>query len=222
MAAFLAPDDVPRTMFSQSKFVVAEAATLFARETNAQKQSSSSKQHIQDALAELAEHSLIELEEETFSCHRLLQAVQLDRLNKEDRQKWAERTLALVNEYVPFDSSDVHNSQIWDVISPHVSTLVEELWEQVHPDVAGMMNRLGVFLHTKALFTDSERLKRRSLAIAEKYYGLEHTKICVYLNNLGILLQETNRVGEAVPLMRRALSIEEKTYGRKIRLSFFV
>jgi tetratricopeptide (TPR) repeat protein len=64
-----------------------------------------------------------------------------------------------------------------------------------------------------ARYEESERLKRRALAIDEKSYGPEHPTIAIDLNTLAVLLKDTYRLAEAEPLMRRALTIDEKSYG---------
>jgi tetratricopeptide (TPR) repeat protein len=213
MAAFLAPDDIPRAMFIESDALVAEAVLSLAKEANAGKQEAPSKQHIRDALAELADHSLIELEAETFSCHRLLQAALLDRLKVEDRQRWAETILKLVKKFAPPAPEDVRTWPVWDVLSPHASVILKELWEQTNPDVSMLMNQLGILLRAKALFANAEPLMRRALVIGEKSFGPEHPAVAILLNNLAALLQETNRLADAEPLMRRALAIGEKNFG---------
>src|ERR1039458_2668596 len=177
VTAFLAPDDIPRPMFSECDSLVAEAVSALAKKTKSGKQEKPSIERIRDALAELAEHSLIELETATFSCHRLLQAVLLDRLKKKDRQWWAETTLKFVNEFAPTDPGDVRTWPIWDVIMPHASTILKEVLEQTNRDASELMNQLGVLLSVKALYAEAEPLLRRALANDEKNFGPEHPNV---------------------------------------------
>jgi tetratricopeptide (TPR) repeat protein len=213
VAAFLAPDNIPRAMFIECETLVAEEVSALAKAANVGMPEVLSKQHIRDALAELADHSLIELEAETFSCHRLLQAALLDRLKKEDRQRWAETTLSIFKIFAPPDPDDVRTWPVWDLLSPHAFAILKEFWEQINPDVSGLMNQLGLFLAEKALYADAELLMRRALAIAERSLGPEHDIVAIRLNNLALLLNNTNRLDEAEPLMRRALVINEKNFG---------
>src|SRR5262245_37994418 len=80
------------------------------------------------------------------------------------------------------------------------------------PEYAIALNNLAVLLEEGfGRYEESEKLKRRALAIDEKSFGLEHPNVATDLNNLAQLLKATNRLGEAEPLMRRALSIDEKS-----------
>jgi tetratricopeptide (TPR) repeat protein len=227
IAAFLAPDDIPRLMFAQGGKVISEAAKILedvslptphpasppSPHPMGRGQGEGNSEQVEDALAELAGHSLVELETETFSCHRLLQTALLDRLKKEDRQRWAEITLKLVNEFAPANPSDVRTWPVWDVLSQHAFAILKELWEQINPDASRLMNELGQLLDAKALYAEAEPPMRRALAIDEKSFGPEHPRVAIRLNNLALLLQATNRLGEAEPLMRRALAIDEKSFG---------
>ena len=227
MAAFLAPDDIPRAMFIQGGAVIAEAV-LVGRVTpcappavpddsgdtrRAEDCPPYPPAEIEDALAELGSHSLVELESETFSCHRLVQAALLDRLKAEDRQRWAESALKLVNDFAPAEPGDVRTWPVWNGLRPHAAAIVKEFWGQANTDAGRLMNELAQLLHSKALYAEAEPLMRRVGSILEKSLGMEHPNVATSLNNLALLLQDTNRLAEAEPLMRRALAIDEQSFG---------
>jgi TIR domain-containing protein/NB-ARC domain-containing protein/tetratricopeptide repeat protein len=190
MAAFLAPNDIPRAMFIEGDDVVAKAVSVLAKGAKARKPKSPSKQEIRDPLAELADHSLVELETETFSCHRLLQAALLARLNQKDRQDWAEVTLDLINQFTPPEPGDVRTWPVWDVLRPHASTILKGLWEQANPNASRLMNELGQLLQAKALYAEAEPLMRRALRIFHKSLGLEHPNTQTALRNYIAMLAE--------------------------------
>lgn len=202
MSAFLAPDDIPRALFCARANEVAKAVLLLDGGAK-----SETEDRIRDALAELGDYSLIELDDSTFSCHRLVQAALLNRLKTDERQRWAEATLKLVNKYAPARPSDVRTWPVWDILSPHASALLKEFWSQTNSDASDLMNELGQLLDAKALFGEAEPLMRRALTIDEKSFGPEHPNVAIRLNNLAQLLKATNRLGEAEPLMLRALKI---------------
>ena len=101
-----------------------------------------------------------------------------------------------------------------------------------HPDTATSLNNLANVLFEQGkdeqlapseqrarardqirVFTETEGLYRRALAIQEEALGAEHPTIAATLNNLGALLDQGGRHSEAEPLQRRALAVLEKTLG---------
>lgn len=101
-----------------------------------------------------------------------------------------------------------------------------------HPDTATSLNNLANVLLEQGkdeqlapseqrlrlrtelrVFTETENLYRRALAIQEKSLGPEHPALAATLNNLGALLDQRGKAGESEPLQRRALQILEKSLG---------
>jgi CHAT domain-containing protein/tetratricopeptide (TPR) repeat protein len=101
-----------------------------------------------------------------------------------------------------------------------------------HPDTATSLNNLANVLFEQGkdeqlapseqrarardqirVFTETEDLYRRALAVQEASLGPEHPSIGATLNNLGALLDQRGRNTEAEPLQRRALAVLEKGLG---------
>lgn len=227
IAAFLAPDDIPRALFEQGGKILAEAAELARSAAFTPLQGGEREGHpelerrerrapeadIPEALAELAALSLVELEPDGFSCHRLLQAVLLDRLDPESRKLWGKLAVRLVNECAPERPDDVRAWPIWDPLRPHADALLRAIGEDADTDATPLMNQLGLLLKANALYAEAESLYRRALAIDERSYGPEHPNVAIRLNNLALLLEATNRLAEAELLVRRELVITERSYG---------
>ena len=212
---FLAPDDIPRALFTQTGAALEEAVRDIVEDSEAHSDSGQSMS-TEDALAELADASLIKLAPEAVSCHRLVQATQSDRLSPNQHEEWRTRTLNLVNAFIPTDPrpSDVRSWGVWIPMRPHLETLLTKIHDEADAAVASsLIAQLGSFLRGKALFREAEPLMRRALSIAEASCGPDHPIVATYLSNLALLLHDTNRLQEAEPLMRRALSIAEALYG---------
>jgi len=62
-------------------------------------------------------------------------------------------------------------------------------------------------------FAEAESLYRRSLAIDEGSFGIDHQNVAADLHNLAFVFHTTGRYAEAEPLYRRALAIDEKALG---------
>ena len=271
LAALLAPDEIPRAMFTQGGKVIEEAMRLLPKDMSAgtavparvalaaARGSSLSPREeragrepergaaeetglrsqaknllspalssipnggeggnpgpgadVEEALAELAGYSLIELGVEGFTLHRLLQAVLHDRLDPDTRRPWVDHAVQLVNDFAPATPSDVRTWPVWDRVRPHATTILREAWDQANPTAAVLMSQLGTLFHAKALDTEAEPLYRRALALDEKSFGPEHARVAICLNNLAQLLQATKRLPEAEPLMRRSLALDEQSFG---------
>jgi hypothetical protein len=85
-AWWFAIDAIPRGVFAADREVLSEALG---------EQATVSNLTIDLALGELNRFSLIRLGNETFSVHRLLQAVEQDSLTDEEKKRWRERAIRL-------------------------------------------------------------------------------------------------------------------------------
>jgi tetratricopeptide (TPR) repeat protein len=214
ISAFFAPDDIPRAMFSEGTDMLSDVVNAFSERFKSETKKSLTKLDISDALAELADLSLIELGLESFSCHRLLQAVLIDRLPPEGKIKWVQLALRVIRGFAPVESWDIRTWPVWDKLRVH-ATVIVQFGESVGiPEPTGwLMNNLALLMKEKALFQDAEAMSRRALSICEKIRGSNHPNVATCLINLAMILQETNQPSEAEPLLRRALAVMEKTFG---------
>jgi tetratricopeptide (TPR) repeat protein len=203
VAAWLAPDDIPREVFSTDRSVFAEAL-------NADRKLSALS--IEKALGELSRFSLIRLNTETVSVHRLLQAVEQDSLSAADKIKWIERAAQLLNAFTPEPAEDVTTQKIWIAVSEHADTLLRHA-EEYHVRsmrIAITAHEYSQFLRSRGTYVQAERAARMALAITEDCSGPVEL-IAIRLGNLAMVLKETNQIREAESLLRRALRIDNDT-----------
>lgn len=214
LAAFMAPDDIPRDLFRHESQALQGAFWLLASEVGLEGWVFS-PDLVEDALVELADYSLISLAPQVFSCHRLVQAVQRDRVGSEVR-KWVELALRLMSESVPGEPDDVRSWPAMNTVWVHIEAVTVYADKQGISEPTGLLlNQLGIYLSAKALHREAESLLRRALAIDEQRFGTDNPKVARDLNNLASLLYATNRLGEAEPMMRRALASTEQSYGHE-------
>ena len=97
-SAFLAPDKIPEELIRDCANLwsspLQQAADLFA---------------FNGMMEELLKYSLVNrlLDNKAFSIHRLVQAVQIDTMEKDTQCKWAERVIQAVNKVFPDNPEDV-------------------------------------------------------------------------------------------------------------------
>jgi len=203
VAAWVAPDDIPRGVFSTDPSVFAEALDADRK---------FSALSIEEALGELSRFSLIRLKTETVSVHRLLQAVEQDSLSAADKIKLIERAAQLFNAFTPEPAEDVTTQKIWITVSEHADTLLKHA-EECHVRslrIAMTAHEYSQLLRSRGIYVQAERTARMALAITEECSGPVEL-IAIRLGNLAMVLKETNQIREAEGLLRRALRIDNDT-----------
>jgi tetratricopeptide (TPR) repeat protein len=192
LCAFLAPDDIPRDLFSEADPLAFD-----------------------EALAALRRYSLVEVRDDALSVHRLVQAVARDRLQEKAQRMWAEAAVRLVNRAFPFKQD---NLQTWPRsarLLPHAFAAAEhaEALEVASETTARLLNETGVYLRGRAEFAESKAVRERALAILEKVLGADHPSVATLISNLGLVLQALGDLTEARAHLERALAINEAVFG---------
>jgi len=205
LCAFLAPDDIPVELLSSGVQYLPQSLAAVATDPLA----------FDDAVDPLRRYSLVEVTAESISVHRLVQAVTRDRLDEDERKKWAEAAVRIVDKAYPFDSDDVG---IWLVCSrllPHALLAAEhaEALDVASDSTGKLLNHTGVYLKGRAQFAEAKEMYERALAISEAVYGPDHPTVASIVNNLGDVLQDIGDMKEAKKMYERALAIDVATYG---------
>lgn len=82
-----------------------------------------------------------------------------------------------------------------------------------HPDVAIILNNIGMLYNTQGRYEAVLPLYEWSLAIREKTLGLGHPDVAQSLNNIAVLYNTQGQYEKAEPLYMRSLAIREETLG---------
>ena len=106
VASTLSPDEVPRSLFMDGDPALVEAVTALSNEPG-QSPAPCDRGTVEDGLTQLDDCSLITLNASAFACHRLVQAIQLDRIAAENREKWRLLILRIVTSYAPGHCADL-------------------------------------------------------------------------------------------------------------------
>ncbi|HET9210078.1 MAG TPA: serine/threonine-protein kinase [Thermoanaerobaculia bacterium] len=80
-----------------------------------------------------------------------------------------------------------------------------------HPEVARLLNNLGVLYAMHGEYPKAEGLFREALAIREATLGPWHPDVAVSLNNLAMSLNAQGNLRQAEPLLLRGLTIRERS-----------
>jgi tetratricopeptide (TPR) repeat protein len=212
LISFLVPDDIPRSIVKEAGDFLREGV-LEIQPANEQDGIETSAYALDQALTELKGFSMVSLQQESLSVHRMVQAVQRDGLSDLLHRRWAERAVRAVNEVFP--APEYFNWPSCNRLIPHAQTLAP-LIDQYgfdFPEASLLLNQAGYYLNERAQYAEAEPLFARALAIREKAPRAEHPDVATSLNNLALLYYNQGKYAEAEPLFARALAIVEKALG---------
>ena len=164
LAAWFAPDGIPRGIFSTDPTILSEGLSESIEDLDLA---------IEEALGELARFSLIRLTPETVSVHRLLQAVEQDSLTGDECKRWLECAVRLFNAFAPGESWDVSNWGIWVSLSPHAESLLEHTKRYgVDTRPIGLMaDQFASFLWARAAYAQAEPFTNERWPYGKKYWA---------------------------------------------------
>ncbi|HLL03443.1 MAG TPA: serine/threonine-protein kinase [Myxococcaceae bacterium] len=83
----------------------------------------------------------------------------------------------------------------------------------MHPEVAAVVNNLGLALQAQAESEQARAHFERALAIREKALGATHPMVANVLNNLGSVLKNMGQLAQSRTYYERALALQEQTLG---------
>ena len=205
-----APDAIPKRLINDSlPLLLGNETTLVALDS----------MDFDDAVVALCSYSLITVDTDTFSIHRLVQVVAQDRMGQESTDRYQKVVLKVISEQFPQDGYTETTS--WpecEMLLPHSLWVLEHKMSDYDEELIDrvlLLNGIGTYYQGRAVFDESEPLLRRSVDICEKTLGEEHLYMALSLNNLAELLNDQGKYGEAEALYRRSLKIRESMLGAK-------
>jgi tetratricopeptide (TPR) repeat protein/transcriptional regulator with XRE-family HTH domain len=205
LCAFLHPDAIPEAMITGG-----------ASELDPVLQSVAADPHeLNRAIRELLKYSLMRRNPnaKTLSVHRLVQEVLKSEMDEAMQRRWAERVVRVVKQVFP--EVTFATWSLCQQYLPHAricATLVEQ-WNMIFDEAAQLLNRAGIYLHTRVQYAEAEPLLKQALTIYEQTLGPEHPHVALSLSCLAALYQDQGEHRQAEPLYQRALSICEQALG---------
>ena len=208
-SAFMAPRDIPLELIERFASEMGDslsAALLHVREDPLL---------LDETLEPLTRYSLISrnLQKRTYSVHRIVQEVILDRMASETQRIWAERAVRIVQKAFP--RSDAADVRVAHALITHAqaSSYYIARFAFTFPEAADLLLEAGVFLRRKAQFGESGRLLHQLLVMRENTLGESHTLVADALDSLARLERAQGHYADAERTLRRALSIRQANLG---------
>jgi tetratricopeptide (TPR) repeat protein len=156
------------------------------------------------------------IETRMFSIHRLVQAVQMDSMERGTQRQWAERVVRAVNSVFPNGAEP----ETWPQCLLYLSqaqacvSLIER-YALVEPEAAALLLETARYLSTCALDTQALPLFQQSLAIQQSLPIGERDadKMIDTLIDLGSVYSAVDTGEQATVYYDRALEMSEHTFG---------
>jgi tetratricopeptide (TPR) repeat protein len=205
VCAFLAPDDLPRTLLTDHAGLLPDRLAAAVAD----------RLEFQQTLGTLRRYSLATLTPETVGVHRLVQAVVRHTLDPEQTRVWAAAAVGLVLAGFPDQAEDFEAWPMTARLLPHALAATDHA-EGLGVDpipTAGLLHQAGRYLWSRAEYTQAKTLHQRALSIREAEFGPDHPNTAYSLHNLANVLYSQGDLDDARSLYERALAIRETCLG---------
>lgn len=200
LCAFLAPDDIPRSMLQD------HAQVLPGRLREAIEERIGYHQGI----GTLTRYSLLAATGDSMSVHRLVQAVVRSGLDEDAIRCWTGASVRLVQAAFPAVPEQVDAWPQCARLLPHALAVTAPARDAAEPAAtARLLGQAGRYLSGRADYAQAKELLERALAICESRVGPDHLDTAECLSNLALVLYNLRDLERACRLHERALHIRE-------------
>jgi tetratricopeptide (TPR) repeat protein len=205
LLAFLAPDDIPRTLPTEHAHLLPESL----------QQAASGRLGYNQALVALGRYSLVTVSEDSLAVHRLVQAWVRARLDQQTQEHWAAVAVRLVWAAFPPDGSDIRAWRTCARLLPHALATTDHASSLVgDPEAtASLLNQAGAYLWWPAQLEQARQLFNRAQTILRAQRGPDDPGVARSLNNLGNALRGLGDLRAALDAHQRAHAILQARFG---------
>ena len=199
MTAYLAPEAIPRSFFA-----VLQENTVAGRK------------RVADALAALHRYSLVTVDGNRISVHRLLQKVIRDRLDGHDQASAAAHALTAIQRALPEDPELPATWPQWQELAPHVSCPRQQPGRRLlrsAAELVGMLNTTCGFLLSVGSSLQAMDVATQQVSISSDHLGPDHSYTLRARGNLAFSYWSAGRTGEAITIEERVAADTERLLG---------
>ena len=198
MAAYLAPETIPRSFF----------AVL-------EENSAAGRKRVTDALTALHRYSLATVSGNQIGVHRLLQKVIRDRLADQDQVSAVTHALAAIQRAIPEDPELPATWPQWQELTPHIVALAS-IKAVASLNAAQLVQTLDPtcgFLLSTGNPHPALDLATQAVSLAANLLGPEHPDTLTAQHNLADSYHSVGRTGEAIAIFERVAADRERLIG---------
>jgi tetratricopeptide (TPR) repeat protein len=204
LCAFLAPDNIPRSLPREHAALLPEELGHLARDLLA----------YNNTLGVLGRYSLATVTPTALGLHRLVQAVIRARLKDQEGQ-WAQIAVELLDAAFPEDSGEVAQWPTCQQLLPHALAVAEhaERLAVAGERIGGLLSRASRYLRARGQPRQARPLAERAMTLTEQALGPDHPTLGDRHDELGRALRDAGDYQAAREQLERALAIHMTSYG---------
>lgn len=193
LCAFVAPDEIPRSLLNDSDGTSA----------------------VNKAVSAARGYSLIRADSESIGIHRLVQFAIRDGMSAGERGEWARKACAVVNGAFPMNPED---SREWGPAArllPHVqaSCRIAEGEDAGNADAGPLLNRAGLYLRHRGNLDAALDVFDRAERWVVRFGGADDAALAAIRSNAAVARGETGDRAGAIDVFRAKLEVDRRTYG---------
>lgn len=198
---FLAPEEIPETLFTQYGAALSPALQTALAEPLA----------FHEMLRNLLSYALVQRhpKRQTLLVHRLVQAVLRAQFSSEQQAERIARLVHLLAHAFPPEPEDPATWPWCEQLLPHIFFCLtqEEREECYSPERSTLLSRTAAYLFQRAQFSAAESLYRRVLALQTQAYGSTHASLLPTLGYLADLKRKQGQYKDAEAFYQQAISL---------------
>ncbi len=205
LAAFLAPDDLPEPLLLAHHELLPEPLATAA----------SDPLDLSDTIAALRRFSLVQLDDDRLSVHRLLQTVVRGGLEAEAERTWAAAAVRLLSAGFSPPSDAIASWPEYARLLPHALAAAENGQRvDVEPEERlRLLHQMAVYLSRRGRYQEAVALLERYLSDSRRVLGPDHPDTLVATSNLAATLQALGDLKGARDLGERLLGAARRVLG---------
>jgi tetratricopeptide (TPR) repeat protein len=205
LAAFLAPDDLPLPLLAAHSEELPDPLAAAAGDPLA----------LADAVAALRRYSLVRVNADALSVHRLMQVVVRGALDGESERGWAVGAIRLLHAGFPHDSGVAGNWPECERLLPHVLAVADyaQRLEVESQAWLWLLKRAGMYLWRRGRYRQALEVDELTLAASQRMLGDDHPVTLTSMYNLADTYRHLSRLEEARQLHEQTLAARRRVLG---------
>jgi len=200
--SIVAPDDIPKSMIRNAlEYAIANDTTSIIIDSF----------DLDDAIEALCSYSLITSNTDSFSIHRLVQVVTIDRINDINTAIYKNAILKTISEHFPKEG--YRDPSCWPKcinLLPHAEIIIDNNISS-SSYLTNLISSMGSYFFGIGDYDKAITLYSRSLSVRKKHLGNNHPDVAASLSDLGETLIKTGNLRDAEDFFRKAIKIGEIT-----------
>lgn len=199
LLAFVAPDPVPRTLLVDRPLPLEPAPDT---------------ERVNEALALLGSLSLIRLDRDSVTLHRLVQEVLRTSIAPDTRERRAADAFRLVVEALPDDPSHPATWPTWAQLLPHVMRASEHARGAVPAQkLTGVLGLAVDYLSARGAYGNAVTVAQSAVEVAEEAHGPDSVEAAQCTSLLARCLGAAGDLQPALAAQRRSLDVQRAAWG---------